>query len=173
MTCVPHAPSLTATLQDENAVLKEVLEKTINEVCRCQLALFLCGCDGNRWASCRTRLIPCKISCKRKRLRSRWPTNTLHIFASLNAQLQALRSMSENLREALDKAKTQAAQSSAALAQSQARETILTADVECKVNYHAHTLQFIAHPAFSPPPPPPFTPSTPHPLHPPSLRPHS
>ena len=72
--------------------------------------------------------------------------------------MQALRSMSENLREALDKSKTQAAQSSAALAQSQARETILAADVECKVDYYSYTLHYIAHTTFSPPPPPSFSP---------------
>jgi hypothetical protein len=77
-------------------------------------------------------------------------------FCIINAQPQSLRSSSESLREALDKAKTQAAHSSAALAQSQARETILTADLECKVKY-SRTLQFIAHPAFPPPPAPSFS----------------
>lgn len=37
------------------------------------------------------------------------------------------------MRVALDKAKSEADQTAAALAQSQARETILAADVECKV----------------------------------------
>ena len=64
----------------------------------------------------------------------------------INWRLQTLRSVEEELRQALDKAKTYAAQTSAALAQLQARETILTADIECKVTACSLLLLLISWP---------------------------
>ena len=71
-----------------------------------------------------------------------------------NLRLQALREMDESLREALDTAKTEASQSTAALAQAQARETILAADVECKVMACAAAAPASWSPHAIPPPPP-------------------
>ena len=64
----------------------------------------------------------------------------------INWRLQTLRSVEEELRQALDKAKTYASQTSAALAQLQARETILTADIECKVTACSLLLLLISWP---------------------------
>ena len=72
-----------------------------------------------------------------------------------NLRLQALREMDESLREALDTAKTEASQSAAALAQAQARETILAADVECKVMARAAAAPASWSPHAIPPPPSP------------------
>ena len=75
-------------------------------------------------------------------------------FFPRNLRLQALREMDESLREALDTAKTEASQSTAALAQAQARETILAADVECKVMACAAAAPCILVSSCDPPPPP-------------------
>ncbi len=134
--------------------------------------------DCIRWATCLTKRTRCKKSCRLRRLRSRclpaigeggeggevvggggevvWgvgggaPSPPGRSRYSLFYP-QALRSMDESMRAALDKAKTQASQSAAALAQAQARETILAADVECKVfPTRAHSVAWL-----TPPPPPP------------------
>ena len=76
-------------------------------------------------------------------------------FFPRNLRLQALREMDESLREALDTAKTEASQSTAALAQAQARETILAADVECKVMARAAAAPCILVSSCDPPPPSP------------------
>ena len=64
----------------------------------------------------------------------------------INCRSRTLRSVEEDLRQALDKAKTDASQTSAALVQLQARETILSADIECKVTARSLLLLLISRP---------------------------